>query len=476
MKCHIAFIILGLTYCAVVSASVARVDETIWKNLDQAATTNVKITFKKTNTKAAFDRFNSLKLTSRNAKLNSQYSILKDHSDVVQADVIFDLKKASAHGKKHEIAQLWISSELIVRNVDKEVVEMLSVHPDVASLESELIIRLDDVMARPSIVSGNNTISNYQWGVVNVGAPEVWNAGNRGTGAVVGVIDTGARATHVALRYTYRGNQPGQNHNYNWYAPTGHDAAPNDNQGHGTHVIGSAVGTEGIGVAPGSYWIACRGCISQGCTNFDLLQCGNWMACPTNTVGAVPDCSKAPNVVNNSWGGGTNNPWYDAIISAWRNVDIVPIFSAGNAGFTCETLTSPGDRPLAISVGATLANNQRSGLSSMGPTVDGRINPFIVAPGNEIYSASHMDDTSFLPLSGSSMAAPHVAGVVSLLFSRNPNLNVAQVATALRAGAIPHAAVGGSCGGIPDDTYPNNHVGYGRIWAPAAINSIPPLL
>ncbi len=297
-------------------------------------------------------------------------------------------------------------------------------------------------MEKSSNVQRNNTISNEQWGIVNIGAPQVWNAGNRGTGAVVGVIDTGARATHVALRYTYRGNRPGENHNYNWFAPTGHADIPSDNNGHGTHVIGSACGTESIGVAPGSYWITCRGCATAGCSDFDLTECGNWMACPTNTAGTAADCSKAPNVVNNSWGGGANNPWYDAVISAWRNVGIVPIFSAGNAGFDCQTLISPGDRPLAISVGATLTNNQRSGLSSMGPTIDGRINPFIVAPGNEIYSASHLDDTSFVSLSGTSMASPHIAGVVALLFSRNPNLTVPQVTAALQAGAIPHAYVG----------------------------------
>lgn len=435
MKYHITLVVLGLV-CSVIATSAARVEEKIYKNLEQADTTNVKVTFRKANTKAAFEQFNSLKLTSRNAKLNSQYSILKDHADVVQADVTSVLKKASALGKKYKIAQLWISNELIVRNVDKDMVEILRKHPDVASLEAERFIQLDDVMEEPR----NNTILN-QWGVNNVGAPQVWNAGNRGTGAVVGVIDTGARATHAALRYTYRGNQD-QNHNYNWFDPAGQDIAPSDNNGHGTHVIGSASGTEGIGVAPGSFWITCRGCASFGCSNFDLTECGNWMACPTNIDGTVPDCSKAPNVVNNSWGGGSNNPWYDAIITAWRNVDIVPIFSAGNAGFDCQTLISPGDRPLAISVGATLDNNQRSGLSSIGPTVDGRINPFIVAPGNDIYSASHIDDTSFISLSGTSMAAPHISGVVALLFSRNPNLTVAQITAALRDGAIPHVPVG----------------------------------
>lgn len=440
MKYYIAFVVLGLA-CAVLATSVARVEEKIWKNLEESETTNVKVSFRKSNTKAAFERFNSLKLTSRNAKLNSQYAILKDHADIVQADVTSILKKAASYGKKHEVAQLWISNELIVRNVDKEVVEILRDHPDVESLEAEWFIQLEDVMEEPHIAPRNNTILN-QWGVLNVGSTEVWNSGNTGAGAVVGVIDTGARATHVALRYSYRGNNPGENHNYNWFAPTGQAAIPSDTNGHGTHVIGSASGTEGIGVAPGSRWITCRGCATAACSNFDLTQCGNWMACPTNTAGAAADCSRAPHIVNNSWGGGGNNPWYDAIITAWRNVNIAPIFSAGNSGPGCSTLLSPGDRPLAIGIASTAINNQRSGFSSNGPTVDGRRNPLIGAPGTSVPSASHLDDVSLRTLSGTSMAAPHAAGVAALLYSRNRGITVPQVIAAFTAGGIAHAPVG----------------------------------
>jgi len=63
------------------------------------------------------------------------------------------------------------------------------------------------------------------------------------------------------------------------------------------------VGTGGIGVAPGAKWIACKGCAGSGCAESDLKACGQWVICPTNSQGNNPDCSKAPVVVNNSWGG-----------------------------------------------------------------------------------------------------------------------------------------------------------------------------
>ncbi|KAJ6644125.1 Bacillopeptidase F [Pseudolycoriella hygida] len=468
MKYYIAFVVLGLA-CAVFATSVARVEEKIWKNLEESETTNIKISFRKSNTKSAFDRFNSLKLTTREAKLNTYHAILKEHADIVQADVAAMLNKARSYGKNHELFQLWITNELIVRNVDKEVVEILRDHPDVASLEAEWFIQLEDDLEEEYAAPRSNNTILIQWGVERVGAPDVWATGINGQGAVVGVTDTGARATHVALRYTYRGNSPGENHNYNWFAPTGQAAVPSDTNGHGTHVIGSASGTEGIGVAPGSRWITCRGCATAACSNFDLLGCGQWMTCPTTTSNTAPDCSRAPNVVNNSWGGGGNNPWYDAVINGWRAVGIVPIFSAGNSGPGCSTLLSPGDRPGAIGIASIAANNQRSGFSSNGPTVDGRRNPLVAAPGTSIPSASHLDDVNLRTLSGTSMSAPHATGVVALIFQRNPQISVEGVTDALARGAIPHAATGVTCGGIGDATFPNNHVGYGRLWAPYAV-------
>lgn len=89
------------------------------------------------------------------------------------------------------------------------------------------------------------------------------------------------------LSPTYHGNNAGENHDYNWRALTGNSAAPTDTNGHGTHCIGTHSGTQGIGVAPQSRWIACRGCATATCSRFDLESCGNSMACPTNTAGGA---------------------------------------------------------------------------------------------------------------------------------------------------------------------------------------------
>lgn len=114
-----------------------------------------------------------------------------------------------------------------------------------------------------------------------------------------------------------------------------------------------------------------------------------------------------------------------------------------------------------------------SDFSSAGPTVDGRVKPDIAAPGSGVTSASHLDDTGLRTLSGNSMAAPHVSGVVALILSRRPNLTVTQVTTALNNGAVAHLSQSRICGGIPESTRPNNHVGSGRVSAPNSVEILP---
>jgi len=180
MKYLITFVLFGLA-CSVL-ADFARVEEKIWENLQDAETTNVLVTFRKANVKAANERIASLRLTSRDAIAVTQHSILKDHADIVQADVTAMLNKAVSNGKSHEIAQLWITNELIVRNVDKDIVEKLRSHPDVESLQAEWFIQLEDVMEEETAPRDNNTIL-LQWGVQNTNAPAVWQTGTNGAGA-----------------------------------------------------------------------------------------------------------------------------------------------------------------------------------------------------------------------------------------------------------------------------------------------------
>lgn len=465
MKHKIALVVFGLV-CFVHTDPVAKVEEQIWKNLDESELTNVLITFRKSDIRSAWDRFYDLKLTSRETILKSQHAILKDHADVVQGRVVTMLKEALFEGKIHYLDQLWISNELIVRDVDKEIVQKLRNHPDVESLVAEQFIPLDDFPEeeRYDISDFNNTIQN-QWNIVNIEAPTVWARGSTGTDIVIALVDSGVRFTHELLATTYRGNDPGENHNYNWRAPTGNYPIPLDETGHGSHVIGIAAGAQGFGVAPNARWIACRGCAGAGtsCSIFDLFSCGNWIACPTDTAGEEAQCDRAPHVVNNSWGGGGGNSFYQEVITAWRNAGIVPVFSAGNSGTECGTLGSPGDQPGVISVASTTNNNELSTFSSVGPGPNGSQKPSVAAPGSGVASASHLTDTGLLVASGTSMAAPHVTGTVALILSARPHLTIDQVESAITGGAISHVSQGRVCGGRSESQRPNFHTGYGQL-------------
>jgi serine protease AprX len=158
--------------------------------------------------------------------------------------------------------------------------------------------------------------SNIAW----VKADQVWALGYTGQGVVVAGADTGVAWTHNALKNKYRGwNGTTVDHNYNW-----HDAIKNPNTGcpgsspepcdddvllgggHGTHTVGTMVGDDGgtnqIGMAPGAEWIACRNMNNGVGAVPTYLECMEWFIAPTDANGNNPDPSKAPHVINNSWG------------------------------------------------------------------------------------------------------------------------------------------------------------------------------
>jgi len=199
------------------------------------------------------------------------------------------------------------------------------------------------------------------------------------------------------------------------------------------------------------------------------------MSCPTLPNGESPDCSKAPHLVSNSWGGGRGASFYREVINAWHAAGIVTLFSNGNSGPGCSSANSPADDPNAIGVGSTTIADALSSFSSKGPAASGAIKPDVSAPGSDVYSAHHLSDTAYARFSGTSMACPHAAGVVALLKSRKPDLPVAEVRRYLSLGNEQHGLVkpGHNCGGISENTFPNHAFGSGRI---NAFNSLLALL
>ena len=322
--------------------------------------------------------------------------------------------------------------------------------------------------------------------MTNVRAPEVWAQGFTGQGIVVGGADTGYRWDHNALKNKYRGwNGTTESHDYNWHDSIhsgGGTCGPNtlvpcDDQGHGTHTMGTIAGDDGagnqVGVAPGAKWIGCRN-MNQGVgTPATYIECFEFFLAPYPVAGtpAQGNPTLAPDVTNNSWGcpasEGCSAGTLQAAVEAQRAAGIMTVVSAGNAGSSCSTVnTPPAIYDAAYSVGSHTMANAISSFSSRGPvTLDGsmRLKPDITAPGSSIRSSTRTSLTSYGTLSGTSMAGPHVAGVVALLWSAHPELrnNIDATENVLNETAVDMIATA-TCGGDTGQV-PNNTWGYGRI-------------
>lgn len=276
--------------------------------------------------------------------------------------------------------------------------------------------------------------NNTEWNIDRVGAPQVWSeTGIDGTGVVVANIDTGVEWDHPALMGKYRGFDPANpesaNHEFNWFDATAGQGTPYDDHGHGTHTMGTMVGAEEdgsnkVGVAPGSKWIGVKAFTAAGGTDVDLLEAGEWILAPKDAAGN-PHPEQAPDVVNNSWGGGPGlDEWYRPMVQNWREAGIVPVFSAGNDGPGDGTIAAPSNYPESLAVGATTATDGLASFSSRGPSpYDGEIKPDISAPGANVRSSVPGGGYEG-GWNGTSMAGPHVAGTAALLLQADNSLTV----------------------------------------------------
>jgi subtilisin family serine protease len=314
----------------------------------------------------------------------------------------------------------------------------------------------------------------FDWGITDAKADQFWSTfGVKGDGIVVANIDTGVDWTHEALQPNYKcAADPSDPECWLDPAPadcTGQDGGPCDNWSpyyHGTHTMGTMAGKDDptfqytIGMAPNAQWIACNGCPFGGCPDYDLFACADWVVAP----GGNPDAR--PNVVNNSWGGGGGNNWYLGAVNSWRAAGVFPAFSAGN-NYSCNSLGSPGDYQESFGVAAHQITRDIAGFSSKGPSAfgdDPYTKPNISAPGQDIISAMPGDGYQYM--SGTSMASPHVAGAVALLWSCNPGL-VGQIDQTFQIlQNYSDAPPAGSCG-APADGEGNFTFGYGYLdpWA-----------
>jgi subtilisin family serine protease/N-acetylneuraminic acid mutarotase len=319
------------------------------------------------------------------------------------------------------------------------------------------------------------TAAAVEWGVAAIRADQVWSQyGARGAGITVANIDTGVQYDHPALAKQYRGYQPDGtvDHDYNWFDAAGQcGGAPCDLNGHGTHTMGTMAGDDGagnqVGVAPGVRWIAANGCCPDDTA---LIRSGEWMLLPTDSNGQNPDAAKRPNIINNSWGSGIPgpDPFMQDITRAWAASGIFGVWSNGNLGPGCDTASAPGSMIGNYSVGAYDESGTVADFSSRGSGENGEVKPNVSAPGVDVRSS--LPGNRFGTASGTSMAAPHVAGAIALLWSAAPGL-VGDIDTtrALLDGSALDAA-DDSCDGTASD---NNVYGEGRLDALGLVDRAP---
>lgn len=388
-----------------------------------------------------------------------------------QPGIISVLEKAGA-----AYTSYWVVNAIFVHG-DDALVNELSALPEVARITATQTFEIPEPIPAPE----EGEIDAVEWNIARINAPQVWTTfGDTGQGIVVANIDTGVQFDHPALVGKYRGNLGGGSfdHNYNWFDPSNvcgnPSLVPCDNNGHGTHTMGTMVGDDGganqIGVAPGARFMMAKGCETNSCSDAALLASGQWILAPTNLAGANPRPDLRPNVVNNSWGSTAGgNFWYQSLVQAWVASGIFPAFSNGNAGPACNSSGSPGDYPESYSAGAFDINNVIASFSSRGPSdVGGLIKPDIAAPGVSVRSS--VPTSTYASNSGTSMASPHVAATVALMWSAAPSLlgDIAATRVILDQTAVDTSDL--TCGGTAAD---NNVWGQGKLDAFAAVSQSP---
>lgn len=291
--------------------------------------------------------------------------------------------------------------------------------------------RLRPAPENESVATSDGFIpSEVEWNIQMIGADKVWEEFDaRGEGIVVGQSDSGVDVNHPALKESYRGNIGGDE--YNWFDPWNGKPSPYDDGGHGTHTLGTILGQQGIGVAPGATWFACANLVRNLANPALYLDCMQFMLAPFPQNGdpfVDGDPMLAADVLNNSWGcpdleGCDPNALLPAVDNL-RAAGIFVVVSTGNDGPNCSTVTAPlSIYDSVFSVGAIDQFGNMAPFSSRGPvTVDdsGRMKPDIVAPGVDIFSS--LPGGNYGTNSGTSMAGPHVVGVVALLWSADPSL------------------------------------------------------
>ena len=384
-----------------------------------------------------------------------------------QAPAMARLRQLEAQGQARAIRPLWIVNAVAFEAPSAVIVAAASWPAVTRVTWDTTYTRLPEPPAAQIALAADGGLS-VTANISVTKAPLLWSLGITGSGVVIASLDTGVDYANLDLAPRWRG---GIN---SWFDPYGQCALPCDAAGpgftgHGSQTVGLMVGsaytTTALGMAPGAQWIAARIFNAQGQASESAIhQAFQWVLDPDGD----PGTDDAPDIVNASWNlvnpGGcdlTFAPDLQALV--WAG--IVPVFAAGNSGPSANTALSPANNPDAVAVGAVDEAGQVAASSSRGPTSCGtgttRLFPDLAAPGVDVLTTDGVlagSPPRYTRVSGTSFAAPHVAGGLALLISACPQLSLPELRVALTYTAQPLPGPGAPA---------NNDTGAGQldVWA-----------
>ncbi|MBU2625180.1 MAG: S8 family serine peptidase [candidate division Zixibacteria bacterium] len=400
------------------------------------------------------------KMVRRSVVSSSKTALDRFSNELSRSSASIEIKKS-----------YWIANAILVEATPRDLALLAEFESVELIVEDAMLELVDpiDVAESPTVIGG------AEENLLAIKADKLWAMGYTGAGRLVMSFDTGVDGSHPGLASRWRGITAGDPASA-WLDPFNSEF-PDDNSGHGTHVMGLMAGVfEGdtVGVAPDAEW-ACAAVVDRGSgftqTISDILSAFEWAADPDGNPETTDDL---PDAICHSWGipkgifAACDNTFWQAIDNL-EQLGIVNVFACGNEGPTEGTIRNPADRassPLSsFSVGAVnhavdgypVANFSSRGPANCDSTI---IKPEVVAPGVNIKSLKPGGTTKYM--SGTSMAAPHVAGAVALLRQYNPDATVEQIKHALLISALDI-----------DEPGEDNASGMGLIDIENAINYMP---
>ena len=424
-----------------------------------------------------------------------------------------------AHGWVGEDGGAWFQQ---LTDIDSVAIDKVPVSAlmDLYSMHGVVVIEMQNVMIPSNDVAAKASRARPS----DVYAATAYERDYIGDGIVVAVLDTGVDNEHESLNdFDDQSDEPDEDplsyNDHKWVA--GYDATssasnpdgsqdPDDGNGHGTHVAGSAVGTGDssrihMGTAPGAYLVDIKVLTDAGGTNSQASLNGiQWLINNQNTDWGHNSSTRGIQVASMSFGSasspldnenqGDNGSGSEArLVNDAVNASIVCVVAMGNDG--TNRVPSPASADRAISVGAATdrgninrTNDNVADYSNTGPRLDDNdddewdeLKPDITAYGSDIMSATAQTGTSFpgqpaKPLAGSdydskdgtSMATPIASGIVALMLQADPSLEPQEVKDILRNSS---EARGSASEPSVSDRW-NDEWGFGLIDASCAIDMV----